>query len=152
MLELGAIDLDAGSRIAEKRFGHGLDDAGLARSRRPQEKEVAYRTTGRIQPREEHLVNLNDLLNRLVLSHNAAAKGGFKFSCIVAAAVRIKHRGEIRSHKIGVRYLGHLPFGRSGSFLDVIPDFFRCNSGLCRPTFVSLARSLEELPNVLREL
>jgi hypothetical protein len=31
-------------------------------------------------------------------SHNPAAKGGFKFSGIVAAAVRIEHCGEIGSH------------------------------------------------------
>ena len=37
VLELGAIDLDAGARIAKERLGHGFHNPRFARARRPQE-------------------------------------------------------------------------------------------------------------------
>ena len=102
VLELGAIDLDAGMRIAEQRLGHGFHHASLSRAGRPQEKQVAHRTARSVQPGQEHLVNFSDLFDGLVLTDNAAAQCGFKFSSVGAAAVRIEHGSEVRSHKIVV--------------------------------------------------
>src|ERR1700756_731716 len=87
MLELRAIDLDAGPRVAKQRLGHGLDDPSLSRPRRPQEQQIPHRTSRRIQSRQEHLVDLDDLFDGRILSYNPAAKGAFKLSRIVAAAV-----------------------------------------------------------------
>src|SRR4051794_5877917 len=122
VLELRTINLDARSRIPEQRFCHGFDHARLARPSRPQEQQIPNWTSRRIQSRQEHLINLYNLLHRLVLSHNPAAKGGFKLSCIVAATVRIEHCGEIRSHKSLSANPDVFPFGRLGSSLDVFSD------------------------------
>src|SRR5271166_5341689 len=99
MLELRAVDLDAGARIAEERFRHGFDHASLARTCRPKEQQVAYRTSRRVQPRQKHLVDLGDLLDRLILTHNSAAQRGFKLSRVVTATVRIEYGSKVRSHK-----------------------------------------------------
>src|ERR1700734_997547 len=98
MLKLGAVNFDAGPRIAEQGLGHGFYHASLSRTRRSQKKQVAYRTPRRIQSRQKHLVNLGYFFDGLVLPHDLAAQGGFKFSSIVTAAVGIEHGCEIRSH------------------------------------------------------
>ena len=46
VLELGAIDLDAGFGVAEERLGDGLDDARLSGAGRPEEQEVADWASG----------------------------------------------------------------------------------------------------------
>ena len=100
VLKLGAIDLDAGMRVAEQRLRHGFHHARLPRARWPKKKQVAHRTPRGVQPRQKHLVNLGDLLDGLVLTYDAAAQCGFKFSSIGAAAVRIEHCSKVRSHKV----------------------------------------------------
>src|SRR5579864_262890 len=99
MLELGAIDLDAGARISKESFGHGFDHARLAGTGRSQKQEVAHWAAGSIQAGQKHLVDLDDLLDRLVLADNTAAQGCFEFSRIGAAAVGIEDGRQIRSHK-----------------------------------------------------
>ena len=49
VLELGAIDLDAGARVAEQGLGNGFDDAGLAGTGGPKKKEIADGAAGRVQ-------------------------------------------------------------------------------------------------------
>ena len=100
VLELRAIDLDAGMGVAEQRLGHGFYDASLSRAGRPKKKQVAHGTPGSVQAREKHLVNLGDLFDGLVLTDDAAAQCSFKLSSICAAAVRIEHCSKIRSHKV----------------------------------------------------
>src|ERR1700722_4648449 len=107
MLELGAINLDAGACIAKQSLRHGFDDTCLTRSGWPQEQQVTHRTARRIQAGQKHLIDFDDLLDRCILPHNAAAQGSIEFSRIVAAAVRIQHSGEVRSHahRIAARQL-----------------------------------------------
>src|SRR5579864_5015725 len=100
VLELRAVNLDARPRIPKQRLRHGFDHACLARSCRPQKQQVPHRTPGRIQPRQEHLVDFDDLFYGGILAYDSAAQGPFKLSSIVAATVRIEHCSEIRSHKI----------------------------------------------------
>src|ERR1700688_3223622 len=107
MLELRAINLDASPRVAEQRLGHRLDHSRLSRSRRPQKQQVPHRTSRRVQPRQKHLIDFNHLLNRLLLSDNAAAQGAIKLSGIVAATVRIEHCCEVGSHKVVAGIPGH---------------------------------------------
>jgi hypothetical protein len=112
VLELGAIDLDAGAGVAKKSLGHGFDDARFARPSGPEEKEVAYGTSWGIEPGQEHLVDLGDLFDGLVLPNDAAAQGSIKLSGITAATVRIEHSCEIRSHKVLPGLPDVFPFGR----------------------------------------
>src|SRR4029077_21275112 len=84
----------------------------------PQKEQVAHGTPRSIQPGQKHLVNLGDLFNSLVLAYDAAAQGGFKLSSIGAAAVRIEHGSEIRSHKI-------FSFSSQAVFLGLLPAFRR---------------------------
>src|SRR5271157_3704898 len=85
MLELSAVDLDAGAWVAKQRFRHGLDDASLARPRGPQKEEVADRATGRIQSGQKHLINFGDVLDGQILSYDSAPEGGFKRLRVIAA-------------------------------------------------------------------
>src|ERR1700691_4201613 len=89
-------------RIAEQRLGHGFHHASLSRAGRPQETQVSHKTARSVQPGQEHLVNFSDLFDGLVLTDNAAAQCGFKFSSVGAAAVRMENGSEVRSHKIVV--------------------------------------------------
>ena len=99
VLELGAVDLDAGASVAEQGFRHGFDDAGLAGAGGPQKQEVADRTAGRIQAGQEHLVDLDHLFNGLLLADDFAAKGVFKLPGIIAAAGWVEHCVEDRFHR-----------------------------------------------------
>ncbi len=110
MLELGAIDLDAGVRIAKQRFRHGFHHARLARPGGPQKQQVPHGTPRRVQAGQKHLVNLGDLFDSLVLPNNAATQSGFKLSSIGAAAVRIEHSSKIRSHSFPFSFLSRAVF------------------------------------------
>src|SRR5579863_2101773 len=141
VLELGAIDLDAGAGVTEQGFGHGFHDARLARAGRPQEQQVADGAAGRIQAGQEHLIDLDDFLHRLVLPDYAAAKGTFKLSCIVAAAIRVQHSCEIRSHKMlpGAPDIPFRPF--SSALLYLLPDAVGWIA-VCLPIFWKLPTAL----------
>ena len=56
VLKLGAIDLDAGPRIAEQGFRHRFNDAGLTGSGWTKQQEVADRAVGGRHAGEEHLI------------------------------------------------------------------------------------------------
>ena len=99
VLELGAVDLDAGARIAEQGLGHGFDHAGFARTGGPKKKKIADRTSGRVQARQKHLVDLGHLFNGGILADNFAAQGVLKLPGIVATAGRVEHCVEHRLHK-----------------------------------------------------
>ena len=78
VLELGAIDLDDRARILQQRLGGGFDDAGLARAGRPQEQEIPDRTAGRAHPRQIHLIDVDDLLDRLILTDDHSAQAALE--------------------------------------------------------------------------
>src|SRR5207237_8332102 len=67
VLEFRAVNLDTGARITEQRLRHRLDYTGLARAGRTEKEQIAYRATGRVQSRQEHLVHLYHSFNRLLL-------------------------------------------------------------------------------------
>src|SRR5437667_9359764 len=100
MLKLRAIDLDAGARIAEQRFGHGFNHTRLAGAGRSQEQEASYRTSRSIQARKKHLVNLRHLFDCLVLADDLAPQVGVEVACIVAATGRVEDGCEVRSHRV----------------------------------------------------
>src|SRR5262245_20932037 len=83
VLELGAVNLDAGARIAKKRFCHCLDDSGLAGAGWPEKKQVADRAPRRVQARQKHLIDLGDLLEGLVLPDDLPPQRTFKVAGIV---------------------------------------------------------------------
>src|SRR5208283_3425215 len=85
MLELGAVYLDASTRIAEQRLGHGLDYASLARAGRPQEQQVPDRPSCRVQASQKRLVDFGNLLDCRILTYNLEPQCGFEFPRIVAA-------------------------------------------------------------------
>ena len=110
VLKLGAIDLDAGVRVAEQRLRHRLNHARLARAGRPEKEEIAYRTPGRIEPRQKHLVDFGDLLDRGILPDDLPSQCGFKFKCVVAMT-----RGIQNSVQSGLHNGCQLTAGRMGS-------------------------------------
>src|ERR1700739_33018 len=67
----------------------------------PNKQQVAYRAPGRIQPRQKHLVDLSDLLDRLVLPDNLPVQGSLKIARIIAAPGRVEHGSQIASHRVG---------------------------------------------------
>ncbi len=101
MLELGAIDLDAGPRVAKQRLRHRLHHPRFAGAGRPQEQQIAHGTVRRIQASQKHLIDFRYLFDRLILAHNLPAQGSLKVTGVVAAAARIKHGCEVRSHLFG---------------------------------------------------
>src|ERR1700674_4438831 len=105
VLELSAVNLDAGPGVPEERLSHSFDHACLTGAGGAQEEQISHRASGRIQTGQKHLVDLDDFFDSLVLADNAAAEGGVKLSSIVAAAVRIEHSGEVRSHRVAARFL-----------------------------------------------
>src|SRR5580698_10580537 len=70
VLELRAVDLDHGARIAGKGLGRGFDEAGFSRARWSKEQEVANGTARACHARGEHLVNVDDLLDSFFLPDN----------------------------------------------------------------------------------
>src|SRR5208337_514885 len=103
MLELSAVNLDAGAHIPKQRLRHGLDDAGLARPRRSQEEEIPNWAAGRIQSRQKHLINFADFLDSGILAYDPAPKSGLKLLCGVAAL-----RGIQSCVQSGFHFICHL--------------------------------------------
>ena len=84
MLELRAIDLDNGVRIAHQAFGHGFHQPGLARPGRAEEQEIADRAAGRLHAGEISLVHIDNLVDGLLLSDDFLAQAGTQFFCFRA--------------------------------------------------------------------
>src|ERR1035437_1747840 len=71
MLELRAIDFDDGARVAYQAFRRGFHQARFAGSSGTQEKEIADGSSGARHAGQVGLIDADDLLNGLVLAHNA---------------------------------------------------------------------------------
>ena len=84
MLELGAVDLDAGMRIAKQRLRHGFHYARLAGAGWPQKKEISNWPSWRVQSGEKHLVDFGYLFDGRVLAYNFAPQRGFEFQRVAA--------------------------------------------------------------------
>ena len=61
-------------QIADQAFGGGFHHAGLAGAGRPQEQKVADRPAGAGHSRQVRLIDVDDLLDRLVLADDALAQ------------------------------------------------------------------------------
>src|SRR5271169_2102751 len=68
VLELGAIDLNHGARVFEQGLCGRFYNSGLTRASRAKEQEVSDRAARRIHPGEMHLINVDDLLDRFILT------------------------------------------------------------------------------------
>jgi hypothetical protein len=72
VLELRAIDLDAGASVAEERFRQSFDNPRLSGAGGTKKQQVSNRSARGIQSRQEHLVNFDHLFDGRVLTDNAA--------------------------------------------------------------------------------
>src|SRR5438067_6181506 len=83
VLELCAVDLDAGASLAKKRLRKRLDHAGLPRAGGPKKQKVPYWAPGRIQSRQEHLIDLGDFFDGGVRSeeHTSELQSRFDLVC-----------------------------------------------------------------------
>jgi hypothetical protein len=70
MLEFGAINLDKGARISKESLRNRLDDTRLAGPGGSKKKKIPNRASRRIQAGQEHLVDFDDFINRLILPDN----------------------------------------------------------------------------------
>jgi len=73
VLELGAINLDTGAGVAEKRFRQGFDYAGLAGTGGAEEEQISDRAIGGVESGEKHLIDLDDFFDGGVLADDFAA-------------------------------------------------------------------------------
>src|SRR5467141_3541018 len=165
VLELGAIDLDAGPCVTEERLGHRFHHPRLAGAGRPQKQQIAHWTARRIQPGQKHLKDFRDLLDSLILPYNLPAQGGLKVTGVIAAAARVKHGCKVRSHRFGPLFpfrelpifweticcqtahfyhfsVGRLPLGMKVAFLSL--------PSLCKP-LASLMSGRSNYPQLPQE-
>src|ERR1700690_99141 len=87
--ELGAVNLDAGAGVAEKRFGQGFDYAGLAGAGGSEKEQVSDRAIGSVQAGEEHLINLDDFFYGGILADDFTAESSFEVAGIAAATAGV---------------------------------------------------------------
>src|ERR1035437_8022895 len=71
MLKFRTIDLDYRARVAHQAFRRSFHHARLAGTRGSQEKEIADRSSGAAHAGQVSLIDADDLLDSLVLTHNA---------------------------------------------------------------------------------
>src|SRR5438067_11971099 len=78
VLEFGTVDLDHRARVLEQHLGRSFHDPGFTRTRRSQEQKVPDGPSGRVHPRQVHLVDVNDLLDRLILPYDHSTESGLQ--------------------------------------------------------------------------
>src|SRR5262245_21345518 len=98
MLEFRAIDLDNRARVAEENLGSGLNDAGLARTGRPEEPQITHRASWRIQAGTEYLEHIDQRLHTLFLPHNLRTQRAVKIPGVVAADCWVQLLSDCGSH------------------------------------------------------
>ena len=70
VLELGTINLDHAASISDHAFRCRFYQASFAGTGGAEEQEVADRPAGTVHPRQIRLVDVNDLIDRFILSDN----------------------------------------------------------------------------------
>src|SRR5215831_10010850 len=90
VLEFAAINLDHRGRVAEKQFGCGLDDSGLARACWPKEQQRPNRPVHWRKARLENLIERGQGAYRPVLSDDSPLEPGFKCLCDRALVSRVE--------------------------------------------------------------
>ena len=111
VLELRAIDLDAGAGVPKSDSAIASTTRVLPEPVGPRNKQVPYRTSGRVQTGQKHLVDLRNFLDGLVLADDLAAKSAVKLTGVMTATGRIEYGAQIRSHRVWARFgFGPLSF------------------------------------------
>src|SRR5580693_2905811 len=98
VLEFRAIDLDDRARIAEQNLGGSLNNAGLARTGRPEKQQIAHRASRRIQASAENLEHIHQRLYAFFLPHNLRTQRAVKVPGVVAADCRVQLLSYCGSH------------------------------------------------------
>src|SRR5690349_11358406 len=84
VLEFGAINLDYRSSVAGQRFRGRFDQSRFSRSSGTQEQEIPYRPSGAGHSRQIGLIDVDDLLDRLILTYDLAAETRFQVFRVAA--------------------------------------------------------------------
>src|SRR5882757_7068478 len=74
VLKFRAIDLNHRARVLQQGLRGRFDNSRLARARGAKEQEVSDRAARRIHPGKMHLVDVDDLLDRLILPDDHSPK------------------------------------------------------------------------------
>jgi hypothetical protein len=74
VLKLRTINFKDSARLARQRFGARFDDSRFSRAGGPEEQTVYYRTSNGSQSSQVRLVNIDNLLDRFVLTHDERAQ------------------------------------------------------------------------------
>src|SRR5215469_9216004 len=90
VLELGAIHFDNRARIAEQDFRRRFDNARFAGSCWPEEQQIPYGPSWRIQTRAEHLIQVHQRLHSFFLADNFGTKRCLEFQRLRTAFFRIE--------------------------------------------------------------
>ena len=78
MLKFTAIDFEDSVGMPDKAFSHRFHEQRLSGARRPQKEKIAYRMTRAVHPGQVSLVDADDLLNSIILTHYALSQIGIK--------------------------------------------------------------------------
>ena len=95
VLELRAIDLDDRAGIPKQDLRRRFDDAGFSGSSGPQKQQVPYRAPRRIQAGAKHLVQVNQRLYGLFLTHNLRSQRRLKINRVRAALAWIERKSVV---------------------------------------------------------
>src|SRR6185295_66591 len=90
VLELRAVNLDHGARIAHQALRRCFHQPGLTRAGWPQEQKVADWTGWRTHPGQVHLIDVDDLVDGLILPDNPLAQVRQQLLGILTSLRRIK--------------------------------------------------------------
>src|ERR1051326_5277274 len=97
MLKFRAIHLDHGPGVAKQNLRRRLHNACLSGPSRSEKQQVPHRPPGRIQSRAKHLIQIDERLHALVLSHDLGAQRRLEFQRVCAALIWIKWQ-DVFSH------------------------------------------------------
>ena len=91
VLELRAIDLDHRAAIPGQCLRGGFHQSRFARSSRSQEQKIANRPARADHTRQVGLINVDNLLDRFVLTNDLALQAGFQVLRLTARERRIQY-------------------------------------------------------------
>src|SRR5260370_10718016 len=95
VLKFRAVDLDYRAGVSKENLGGGFHDARLARTGRPEKKQIPYRTARRIQSGAKDLVQVHQCLHTLFLSDNFPPQRGLEIDRVRAALVGIEWKNVV---------------------------------------------------------
>src|SRR5208282_2772819 len=127
VLEFRAIHLNHRARISKQDLCGRFHDSRLSRTRRTEEQQVPHRSSGRVQSRAEHLIQVYECLNPFRLSDDLRAQRSFKVSAVGAAN-------------------GWIQLLSCGTFHGIVPSAFCCPRRSRRLSHVLEGNRAWELP------